>query len=106
MKGVSPKFFLLIIAVMLAVLMSAGIVIYMNVHFGQIKWRAAGLFFIVSFFSSAIIIFCIHFLILKKVDHLLNTVQSFRANGDAHTPSQHPIYSENNIDNLLSLIHI
>jgi two-component system, OmpR family, phosphate regulon sensor histidine kinase PhoR len=98
MKNIAPKNSLFIIALMLAVFISASIAIYMEIHFGKIKWSAIGLFFFISFISCLLLIVCIHFFILKKVDLLLQTVKNFRANAD--NPSPHPLYSRNNIDNL------
>ena len=99
MKGFSPKILLLVVAAMLAALIVTGIFIYVHSNNGSCRWREAILIFSLSFIPAAIIIFFTHFLILKKVDHLLNTVKNFRSTGDnpASIISQ---YSNNNLDNL------
>jgi two-component system phosphate regulon sensor histidine kinase PhoR len=98
MKSISPRFILLIIAIMLAVVISAGIFIYVHAHDGSFVWQEGIFIFLLTFIPSAIIILFIHFFILKKVDNLLDTVKNYRANGD--NPSIQTNDSSNNIDNL------
>ncbi|MGZ4157674.1 MAG: sensor histidine kinase, partial [Bacteroidia bacterium] len=98
MKSISPKLLLLLITVMLAMISSAGIIIYMYSHTGQIRWLGVFLCFCISFFSCGFLLICVDILLLKKIDHLLDTVKNFRANGN--NPSNTVQHSNNNIDNL------
>jgi two-component system phosphate regulon sensor histidine kinase PhoR len=98
MKSFSPKILLLIIAIMLAVLTSAGIVIYMQTHSAHIKWMGVLVYFCISLLTSTLLLLSVNYFILRKVNHLLDTVKNFRANGD--NPSTSPKYNSNNIDNL------
>ncbi|MGZ4079471.1 MAG: sensor histidine kinase [Bacteroidia bacterium] len=98
MKSISPKLLLLLITVMLAMISSAGIIIYMYSHTGQIGWLGVFLCFCISFFSCGFLLICVDILLLKKIDHLLDTVKNFRANGN--NPSNTVQHSNNNIDNL------
>lgn len=97
MKSVSPKILLLIIAVMLAVIISAGIVFYTLTSIGTIDWQLVLLIFFVSFITSLLLLFGINQLIFKKIDYLLVTVKNFRANADNPPVSN---YTKNEIDNL------
>lgn len=96
MKNLSPKILLLAIATMLAIFIVA--FIYLFIPYGFFDWRQGVFIFFLSFISSAILILCVHFFILKKVDRLIETVKNYRANGD--NPFQHTNLSSNNIENL------
>lgn len=98
MRSISSRLLLMIIAVMLAVLTSAGIVIYMHIYINSIRWFGVLICFCISLFTSIILLFCINYLLFKKVNHLLNTVKNFRATGD--NPSSIHQYTNNNLDNL------
>ncbi len=96
MKSISPKLLLILIAVVLAALIVAGIFVYLPQEF--FNWRAAIFIFLLSIIPSSVVIVCIHFFVLKKMERLLDTVKNYRANGD--NPSQLTTNSANNIDNL------
>ncbi len=98
MKSVSPKILLFIIALVLAVIISAGIVIYMDNVMGYINWCLAGVGFGISFITSLFLLFCVNVFIFKKVNQLIITVHNFRSHSDK--PLQFTKSSSNEIDTL------
>ncbi len=98
MKSISPKVLLLIAAVMLALIVSTGIVIYMQVVMSHIQWNwvVAGL--IISFITSGTLLLFVNIFLFKKVDQLLTTVKNFRLQSDIPHPNIE--YSSNSIYNL------
>src|ERR1700704_1067776 len=97
MKSISPKFSLLIIAVMLAVIASVSIIIFTG-SYGEVRLHLALFGFTVSFATSFILLLCINGLLFKKIKRLFVTVKNFRTNGD-HVPAS-PVYTGNEVDNL------
>jgi two-component system phosphate regulon sensor histidine kinase PhoR len=97
LKSVSPKFILIIIAIMLAVVFSASILIYTN-SIGNIRIRIVLFGFVISFITSLLLLIFINQLLFKKINQLFITVKNFRSSGDH--PSAIPQYSSNEIDNL------
>lgn len=98
MKSFSPKILLLLIAFILAVFIVASFFLYWNSKHLHFYWPDVVFLFFAFFVPFVILIFCTHFLILKKVNRLLNTVKNYRANGD--NPSPNPKYTNNEIHNL------
>src|SRR3989344_1931045 len=99
MKGISVL--LISISIVLAACFVAGI--YFCIPSGFFDWRQGIVAFLLFIVPSAIIILLIYFLILKKVNRLLDTVKNYRANGD--NPSASPDYTNNEIHNLDLEIH-
>lgn len=98
MKSVSPKVLLLITALAFALMLSSGIVIYMQSGGGQIQWLwVIGAFFI-SLLTSMFFVFVVTVLVFNKVERLLATVKDFRSKSDK--TSTNIDYSANEIDNL------
>ncbi len=87
---------MIILAVMLAVLVSAGIIFY-TYSFGQIKWRIVGFGFIVSLGTSFLLLSAVNFLLFRKLNQLIRIVQNFRGHHD--NPVEN-ILSNNEIDQL------
>lgn len=96
MKGVSPKFLLFIIALVVAT--TCVVTIFFVYDLRHFSWEALFVPFIISIVTSIILLISIYFLILKKVDRLLETVKNYRANSDHPSPS--PDYTKNEIHNL------
>lgn len=82
MKSTSPKFLLAAIALLLAIVLSAGIFIFCD---GQSisNWGAAGITFITSLITSIVLFFFIDTRILKKINQLSLTVKNFRTQGES-----------------------
>lgn len=81
MNSTSPKFLLLLIAFVLAILLSAGIFIFYDVQTVP-TWKLAAICFFISIFTSLFLFICINTLVFKKVNQLFMTVKSFRSNDD------------------------
>lgn len=82
MKSTSPKFLLLVIALILAVVLSAGIFIFYDAQNISIS-ELAILVFSVSLVTSLILFVCINTLVFRKVKQLFITVKNFRTHSDA-----------------------
>ena len=87
MKSTSPKFLLLLIAVILAVLISAGIFIFYNVQTVS-NSKLAVMAFIISIVTSLILFVFTNVLVFKKVKRLFNTVKNFRTHTDELTSEE------------------
>ena len=98
MKSISPKFLLLLIALLLAVIVSVSIIIYTQNASQPLNWRFVAEGFIISLTTSCLLLFFVNTLVLKKIDQLFITVKNFRADGD--NPSANPNYNKNEINNL------
>lgn len=98
MKNYSLKIILVILIVMLAVLISAGIIIYSHTVIGQVRWKLAIIIFFTFLSTSGVLLYFINELIFKKINKLFDTVKDFRAQNDK--PVFSSIYSGNEIDNL------
>lgn len=96
MKSTSPKFLLVIIAMGLAILLSASVFVFYDSE-GVFSWKLATSTFVTSIITSLILFFFINSLILKKVNQLSATVKSFRTHDSA--PS-HPYYGGYEVENL------
>lgn len=97
MKSISPKFVLFIAAVVFALVLAAGIAMYMQLNTGLIG-SVVLVFFIVSLISSLFLLFAMNILVFNKVERLLTTVKNFRSQNDK-TPT-HIDYNGNPISNL------
>jgi len=97
MKKYSLKIPLLILALLLAILISVGI-LYMPFITTEAKWSMAIVGFVVSLISSLLILFFANILIFTKINQLLITVKNFRLKTDK--PATDVKYSGNEIDNL------
>ena len=84
MKSTSPKFLLLIIALGLAILLSASIFIFYDSQ-GDFSWKLAAITFVISIITSIVLFFLIDSLVLKKVNQLSITVKNFRTQEDENT---------------------
>jgi two-component system, OmpR family, phosphate regulon sensor histidine kinase PhoR len=96
MKKYSLKFILIFISLMLAVFISAGIVVLYYITKGQIFFQVFALVFCISFVSCLILLAFIDKLIFRKINSLYLNVKNFRGQND-------PASSEtikNEIDNL------
>jgi two-component system phosphate regulon sensor histidine kinase PhoR len=82
MKSTSQKVLLVIIALVLAILISAGIFIFYDPA-GISTARLAAICFLISLITSFILLFAINELVFKKVNQLFITVKNFRAQGEA-----------------------
>lgn len=82
MKNYSLKIVLLIIAALIAALLSFIMFYGIDVSYGNMKWRIVSVFFCVSFLSCAILLYFIHLFIFKKINTLYETVKSFRSHAD------------------------
>jgi two-component system, OmpR family, phosphate regulon sensor histidine kinase PhoR len=98
MKKYSLKISLIIISLMLAVLLSAGIIILYYLFKGQVFIQVFLIAFCISFVSSLILLTVINRLIFKKINELYLTVKDFRGQNDPFTESVDT--DKNEIDNL------
>ncbi len=98
MKSIALNFLLFIICLLIAVLVSTGIVIYTQNTSHQINWRWVTGGFITSIITSFLLLFFVNTLLLKKIDQLFFTVKNFRASGDNSSASSN--YIGNEINNL------
>src|ERR1019366_6713866 len=98
MKSISPKNLLIIIAMLLAVLVSASIIIYTGWKTDHIQWLWAVGAFVFSFITSILMLLFVNTLVLKKINQLLATVKYFRS--QSAQPSTNIEYSGVEIDNL------
>lgn len=96
MKQISPKFLLIIIALVVAAGCAAvTFFIYGLYHF---SWESIFISLAISIITSIILLIAIYAIVLKKVDGLLDIVKNYRANSDNPSPS--PNYTNNEIHNL------
>ncbi|MEO6901966.1 MAG: ATP-binding protein [Bacteroidia bacterium] len=98
MKSTSPKVLLFIIAISIAFLLLASTYIYFDTIEQLTKIRLAMLCFIVSLFTSGILLMSINILVFKKIKQLFIIVKNFRTNSDNRL-STLP-YSTYEMDNL------
>ncbi len=96
MRNYSPKILLLILALVIALLVSAVTFIYAPSG-GAIGMIVIGSF-IISFVTSLLMLFLFNVLVFKKINELLNTVKNFREQSDK--PASTLRYNNNEIDNL------
>ncbi|HET6226534.1 MAG TPA: ATP-binding protein [Bacteroidia bacterium] len=82
MKSTSPKFLLAAIALILAIVLSAGIFIFCDVQ-NISSWKLAGITFAISLITSIFLFFFIDTRILKKINQLSLTVKNFRTQGES-----------------------
>lgn len=98
MKKYSLKLILIFISLMLAVVISAGIIFIYYLFKGQIFFQVLLIVFSISFVSCLILMVFINKLIFNKINELYLTVKNFRAQNDWTLASGK--FSENEIDNL------
>jgi|SRR3954465_16077269 len=96
MKPTSPKFLLVVIAIGLALLLSASILVFYNMKIIS-TWQLATIVFIISFITSLILFFFIDSLILKKVNQLSIAVKNFRGQDDAPVNTYYGGYEVENL---------
>ena len=97
MKLLSPKRLLFFIAILLPIIISAGILLYTSSQ-GHMRVHLALLGFGISFLTSVIFIIFLYFIVFSKINKLFTTLKTYRANSDHPSPS--PQYSKNEIHNL------
>ncbi len=78
MKDTSPKITLIIISIMLAVLIAAGIFIFNEEHSYYYAIEA----FVISILSSFVLLYFVNAILVSKIRSLSNTVKTFRAQSD------------------------
>jgi two-component system phosphate regulon sensor histidine kinase PhoR len=97
MKSTSQKFLLVIIALILAILISAGIFIFYD-STGISPAKLATICFLISISTSLILLFAINELVFKKVNQLFITVKNFRTQGDASVNGHYGGYEVENLN--------
>jgi two-component system phosphate regulon sensor histidine kinase PhoR len=97
MKSTSQKFLLVIVALILAISMSAGIFIFYDPTGISIA-KLATVCFLISIGTSLILLVAINELVFKKVNQLFITVKNFRAQGDAHVGGHYGGYEVENLN--------
>jgi two-component system phosphate regulon sensor histidine kinase PhoR len=97
MKSTSPKTILFSIAVMLAVIVSAGILAYTHM-LGEIQLKLAMAGFVISFITSLVLLFFNNLLVIKKINQLFMVVKNYRSPVDQAAPKVN--YTDNEISNL------
>jgi two-component system phosphate regulon sensor histidine kinase PhoR len=97
MKSTSQKFLLVIIALILAIVISAGIFIFYDPA-GISVAKLATVCFLISIVTSLILLFAINELVFKKVNQLFITVKNFRAQGDASVDGHYGGYEVENLN--------
>ncbi len=97
MKSTSPKFLLLMIAFVLAILISASIFILYDTHTVS-TYELAAIVFVVSIFTAFLLFICINFLVFKKVNQLFITVKNFRNHGDDNEQEPREGYEIENLN--------
>ncbi len=97
MKSTSPKFLLVIIALVLAIVISAGIFVFYDASDISAA-KLATICFLISILSSTILLFSINALVFKKVNQLFITVKNFRTHGDANVNGHYGGYEVENLN--------
>lgn len=97
MKSTSQKLLLVIIALVLAILISAGIFIFYDAAASSTTRLVLTSFF-VSIITSFILLIAINELVFKKVNQLFITVKNFRSQGDAPVSGHYGGYEVENLN--------
>lgn len=98
MRSGSPKITLFVIALIVAAVSSVAFCFIFDLwHFG---WKTILIPFIISLFTSFVLMLFINALVLKKVNLLLDTVKDYRSSGGAASTINIRDRSGNEIDNL------
>lgn len=99
MKSTSPKILLFIIAISIAFLLLASTYVYIDTTEQLTKTKLAVLCFIVSLFTSGILMLSINILVFKKIKQLFIIVKNFRTNGDNSLSNlPHSTYEMDNLN--------
>lgn len=96
MRQVSPKILLLIIAILLAVLMTACIFVFVDASTFS-RLQLAKISFFISLCTSFVLLLSMHELVFKKINQLFITVKNFRKQSDS---SIHPNPGGYEVENL------
>jgi two-component system phosphate regulon sensor histidine kinase PhoR len=97
MKSTSPKFLLLLIALILASVISAGIFIFYDVP-SISRAKLALMTFAVSILTSLVLFVFTNEFVFKKIKQLFITVKSFRAQGDTRVDEGYWGYEVENLN--------
>jgi two-component system phosphate regulon sensor histidine kinase PhoR len=99
MKSISPKTLLIIIAISIALLLFASTYVYVDTTEQLTKVKLATLCFIISLFTSSILMLSTNILIFKKIKQLFIIVKNFRTNGDNRLPTMpHSTYEMDDLN--------
>lgn len=98
MRNYSFKISLLIIALAAALLVSAGILVFLPA--GERQWNMAIGGFVISFITSLLMLIFVNVLVLKKINELLITVKNFREKSEKPDTTLQSLSSGNEIENL------
>lgn len=99
MKSISPKTLLIIIAISIALLLFASTYVYVDTTEQLTKVKLAILCFIISLFTSSILMLSTNILIFKKIKQLFIIVKNFRTNGDNRLPTMpHSTYEMDDLN--------
>jgi len=82
MKKYSLKHTFFILLFVFAIIASLAVIIYFNIFYGSIRWKLALLVLLSVFFSGLGLYFFVRNVILNKIDDLIQSVKTFRANTD------------------------
>jgi two-component system phosphate regulon sensor histidine kinase PhoR len=77
MKNSSSKFLLFVLAIIVALIIAAGITAYQSFS-GRVDFHAVTNYFLVSFGTAIIIVLLVDVLVLKKINNVLSMVKSYR----------------------------